>query len=222
MSSTESRLAAVERQLRFHRAVIAALLVALVALMGYAATEGVPDEIRTKSLKIIGEDGKIVLEINADEKEPWVWITDSIKNLRIGKNFAAFIENPSGKTISAESIYLRVPPSGGVGEWKTIMALTNDGSGNGLLKIKNKEGKDIIYAGASVDGDGLLTVANKQGKDLIYAGADAGGDGLLKVINKDGKDGVQVYGMSKEGGGGGIWRSISRWLLMPSARALCT
>ena len=45
MSSTESRLAAVERQLRFHRAVIATLLVALVALVGYGATERVPEEI---------------------------------------------------------------------------------------------------------------------------------------------------------------------------------
>lgn len=61
MSSTESRLAAIERQLRFHRAVIAALLVALVALVGYGATEGVPDEIRARKFVVVNKKGRVVL-----------------------------------------------------------------------------------------------------------------------------------------------------------------
>jgi hypothetical protein len=62
MSNIESRLAATERQLRFHRAVIAGLLVALIALVSYGATEGVPEVIRAKSIQaeslvVLYEDG---------------------------------------------------------------------------------------------------------------------------------------------------------------------
>lgn len=59
MPNIESRLAAVERQLHFHRFVIAGLLVALVALVGHGATEGVPDEIVAKSLKLVNDKGEI-------------------------------------------------------------------------------------------------------------------------------------------------------------------
>lgn len=69
MSSTESRLAAVERQLRFHRAVIAALLVALVALMGYGATEGVPEEIRARKFVVVNEDGRNLLVLDSHNAE---------------------------------------------------------------------------------------------------------------------------------------------------------
>ena len=37
MDTKKSRLAAVEQQLRFHRAIISTLLVALVALVGFGA-----------------------------------------------------------------------------------------------------------------------------------------------------------------------------------------
>lgn len=63
MSSTEFRLAAVERQLRFHRAVIATLLVALVALVGYGATEGVPDVIRAKRFEVVHNNGATLIAL---------------------------------------------------------------------------------------------------------------------------------------------------------------
>jgi hypothetical protein len=63
MSTLESRLAAIERQLRFHRLVNAGLLVALVALVGYGATKGVPDVIRAKSFAVVDAAGKVRIKL---------------------------------------------------------------------------------------------------------------------------------------------------------------
>lgn len=59
MPSAESRLAAVERQLRIHRAVIAGLLV------GYGATEGVPEVVRARKFEAIDLNGVIASTLDA-------------------------------------------------------------------------------------------------------------------------------------------------------------
>lgn len=56
-ATTESRLAAVEKQLRYQRAVIVALLIILVALVSYGATESVPDVIRARKFEVVNEQG---------------------------------------------------------------------------------------------------------------------------------------------------------------------
>jgi len=151
MSSTESRLAAVERQLRSHRAVIAALLVALVALIGYGATKGVPDEIRAREFVVVNKEGREVVKIDS-----WV----------LGGRIATY-------------------PAHGE-NWASV-SISHTDNGHGLLTVSNKEGKDLIYAGAGITGDGLLEVSNKAGKDLFRVGANQTGDGLLTVKNKAGK-----------------------------------
>jgi hypothetical protein len=65
MSTIESRLATVERQLRFNRLVIAGLLVALVALVGYGATKGVPDVIRAKRFEVVNETGTDMADVDS-------------------------------------------------------------------------------------------------------------------------------------------------------------
>jgi hypothetical protein len=65
MIAIESRLTAVERQLRFQRAVIAGLLVALVALVGWGAGEDIPDVIRARRFEVVNPEGKVVVGAGA-------------------------------------------------------------------------------------------------------------------------------------------------------------
>ena len=167
MTTIESRFAAVERQLRFHRLVIASLLVALVALVGYGATDGVPDVIRAKKFLVVNEEGREVVVI-----ESWL--------------LGGYI-----RTFPAKGTYL---PS---------ITLSHIGF-DGLLKVSNKDGKDIIQTGADTTGNGLLKISNKDGKDIIQNGTNMSGDGLLRVYNKDGGVGVTVQGINSIGSGGGV------------------
>jgi hypothetical protein len=168
MSTIESRFAAIERQLRFHQLVIAGLLVALVALVSYGATEGVPDEIRAKKFAVVNEEGREVVVIESWAHGGWI------------------------ATFPAKGLYL---PS-------FLLSHTDDG--HGLLTVRNKDGKDIVYAGATESGSGALAVFNKDGKNIIYAGGAESGDGLLNVYNKDGGKGVRVQGTTPGGGGGSL------------------
>lgn len=87
------------------------------------------------------------------------------------------------------------------GKYWASITLAHTDNGQGLLKVYNKDGKDLIYAGADQSGDGILVVYNKDGKQLIYAGAGKSGNGLLEVSNKDGKDRVKISGGLTGGGG---------------------
>jgi hypothetical protein len=212
MTTIEHRLAAIERQLRFHRLVIAGLLVALTALVSYGATEGVPDEIRARKFVVVNEEGREVVVIKS-----WahggLTATYPAKGPHLpsillahddGGNGLLTVANKDGKHI------IRAwANTGGDGlltvrskDGKALIQAGGDTGGDGLLKVSNKDGKDIIYFGGDTGGDGLLKVSNKDGKDLIYAGANTAGDGLLTVSNKDGGEGVQVQGMASGGGAG--------------------
>ena len=62
-------------------------------------------------------------------------------------------------------------------------------AGDGILKVKNKSGQDLIYAGPDAEeGHGLLTVSNKSGEDIIIASSSADGDGAFIVKDKSGQE----------------------------------
>ena len=150
MNEIESRLAKVERQLRFHRTIIAGLLLSLVALVGYGATRGVPDVIRARKFAVVNVKGREVVAIES-------WKHGGMIN-----------------TYPAE------------GEYYPSVSLTHSNRNDGLLLIRTKEGKDLIYIGGSKERSGVLKIYNRGGKELIYAGRDFAGSGLLTIHNSKG------------------------------------
>ena len=76
-----------------------------------------------------------------------------------------------------------------------IGATTDDGIITGkALFITNDEGMPVIYAGSGGSGNGLLTVNSKTGKDLIAAGASRTGNGFVfRGLNKTGEVVVQPH-----------------------------
>lgn len=74
--------------------------------------------------------------------------------------------------------------------------------GDGLLLVRNKAGKTLIYAGGDDSRHGLLRVQNKAGRHLIFAGASSTGNGLLVVDAGKEKASVSIQGKATEGGAG--------------------
>ena len=93
-------------------------------------------------------------------------------------------------------------------EEKTVVELTSDDSGNGLVFINSKDGKNLAGLGSNKLGNGLLNLSNKSGKQLVTIFAsDAGnlvlsdtddnlivnlgsnpdGNGRLELVNNSGK-----------------------------------
>ena len=65
-------------------------------------------------------------------------------------------------------------------------AVTDDGYG--LLKVKSKTGKDLIYAGAGSTGNGFLfSGSNKTAESVVQLTADEYGNGVVGAYNRKGK-----------------------------------
>ncbi len=60
MQTIESRFSHIERQLRFQRALIVFLLIALLALVGFGALGSVPALVRAKRFEVVDKDGNVV------------------------------------------------------------------------------------------------------------------------------------------------------------------
>ncbi len=211
MSSTESRLAAVERQLRFHRAVIAALLVALVALVGYGATQGVPEEIRARKFVVLNEEGREVVVIDSWELGGWITTypgkgdylpSISLAHTDDGGGLLELFNKDGGRGVQLQGMN-NVGGGGGVvvanKSGKAVVSALANPDGNGGFGVYNKNGKGGFSATSKPDGNGLLGVSNKHGNPVILASASPEG-GLLEVYNKDDKR-VVVAGANPEGNG---------------------
>jgi hypothetical protein len=150
MTTIESRLAALERQLRFHRLVIAGLLVALVALVGYGATEGVPEEIRARHFVAVDEEGKPGAVVAAP-----------------GGGGALLIFNKDGKPIIGASADAngagQITIFNKVGKQGVALGGMGSSGGGGVVEVYNIDNQPVIGAVANANGDGVLGVNKKGG-----------------------------------------------------------
>lgn len=196
MHSVETRLAAVERQLRFQRAVIAGLLVALVALVGYGATEGVPDVIRAREFEVVNEKGQVVVQAVADSNH------SGIGRLRlfnaaggVGTDLDMYGLTVTDVFTKEKRIILDGSPGGarlvlgpdGKTKGRTIglFAGGRDSAG-GYLGLYSRTGELVVRAMAQENG-GSLSVYNKTGERVVEAGADEYGLGRIGVFDREGK-----------------------------------
>lgn len=142
MTDIESRLCAMERQLRLQRRIVVLLLLCLVALGGYGATQGVPDVIRARKFEVIDTRGKVV---------------GSIKT--INNSGSLMLYNPKGKLVLSAQAH------------KNGQILLNNEdetpsihAGNDGLFIFNDKGNTSIQAGNS----GVF-VYDRKGKPCLAA-----------------------------------------------------
>jgi len=162
MTDMESRLCALERQLRFQRSIIVLLVLVLVALVGYGATAGVPDVIRAKKFEVVDTKGKVV---------------GSIKTIKNSGSLKLF--NTEGELVMSAQAH------------KDGHILLNNGdgtpsihAGSAGLHIFNDEGNTSIHAG-----NGGVFIYDQMGKPCLAAtGKDS--NGKLVLWNKAGEERV--------------------------------
>jgi hypothetical protein len=182
----ESRLAAVERQLRLHRLVIAGLLVTLVALVSYGATEEVPDVIRAK--RIEAESSLIVGELKgahfavaantADEELVLIGGASPEKSL-----FLLAKE----KDLPAHSLNFYNTSVNLWGGGKKAVQLLSVGTA-GAIFVNGFDGKfGVGLFGKGSDGGGAVEIYNKTGETVVQIYADEYGMGYLGAFDRQGK-----------------------------------
>lgn len=178
----ESRLAAVERQIKVQRSTIAGLLIALMALVGFGATERMPDVIRAKKFVVVNGEGQEIITMM------------SAKELGGPEDGILTVNNNAGKTLLYASADIHGFGTLVVGnnEGKMMIGVGADVSGNGRLQIKNNVGRDVILAGSTSIGEGRLTISNKEGMMSIGTGAGPHG-GVISIYKNTGDSVIQAY-----------------------------
>jgi hypothetical protein len=203
MPTIEPRLAAVERQLRFHRAVIAGLLVALVALVGYGATKGVPDVIRAKRIEILNEKGKAVVTLGSINGlgsgiiEAYTMDGQravAITGVLLTGNVCTFYVDPDKPLafhacLSGNRITLTSRPASDPGhDFRDLVSIDGGDNGGTLRAYNNDGGLGVGLSGQSPrGGGGTLAVFNKSAEPVALVQADEYGIGLVGAYDRQGQ-----------------------------------
>jgi hypothetical protein len=185
MTTIELRLAAVERQLRFHRPVIAGLLVALVALVGYGAMEGVPDVIRAREFSVVNQQGIDVLVARADSDGAGVF-TVSTKEGRTAFGVAVGLGGGGGLAVFNRD-----------GRW--IWQVGSDSGGSGTLSLAGANGRPMFHVLAPTRGGGALSLYNNDGSAILQSFPNSNGGGSLGIDDSRGINGLHL-GAAEDGG----------------------
>lgn len=200
MPTIESRLSTVERQLRFHRLVIAGLLVALVALVSYGATEAVPDLVVARALEIVDSKGIVRVRIKTDDKGSA--ILHAFGTEKAGSFALAFDAKGPEITLAEEGIddsVMRLGPR--VIESTTQRHLVRSilSSGTTMVKFGLRSASDggvLIIGGPDFEPRAALSAApngfafvglNKTKEEVVQIYADEFGMGYVGAFDRQGK-----------------------------------
>lgn len=190
MNAIETRLDAVENQLRFQRRIINLLILLLVAGIFYGATAPIPSVIRARKFEVVNKEGREVvvmeswrlggiIETYPAKGKYWPSVTLGHSDRGDGQ---VLVRNKAGK--------------------KLFNAGGDNENGDGFLVLRKKTGEYLLYAGEGISGNGFLSVFGKAGKPLIFAGGDRAGNGILKVEANQGKGEISLQAQMPRGGPG--------------------
>jgi hypothetical protein len=173
--TTVQRLAAVERQLCFHRAVITGLLIALVAFVGYGATQALPEVIQAKRFEVLNDEGRIMVVLNSWEHGGQV-STFSAEGQHHPLVMLTYTSTGEGHIIVGNR------------DGRNLATLGANVSGNGVLTVSRKDGVQgvTVQGKNTTGGGGAVLVSNKTGHIVGIMAADEDGLGWLGVYDPEG------------------------------------
>ena len=177
MTSVESRLTTVERQLRFQRALAVFLLITLAGLVSYGAAEGVPEALRARKFVVVNEQGREVVVIGSSKSGGMV-ATYPAKGIMWPSVLIAHGRKGDGQLeISNKKNQLIIIAGAQV-------------KGDGILRIADRAGKNGLHLkglNKSGGGGGIELYASKTAGDrVVHIHADRTGNGIVEVTNPQG------------------------------------
>jgi len=186
MPALESRLAAVERQLRFQRLIIAGLLIALVALVGFGAAQGVPDQLRAKSL-IVGDKDSGLVVIGPGPAAKGTGVKGMAIVLTMPNQKPGMILGPDVQGTYALNLYglpLNMRSESG-SQWLVLSGKPTAGGFIGLLNADGKLGATVVGGGSNSPPS--LGIWDDAGHELVQVTKDDAGRGFVGAFDSTGK-----------------------------------
>jgi len=184
MNTIESRITALERQLRSLLVMMAGVLVVLVALLAYGATDGILDEIRTRKLIVVSKSGQEVVKLESGKFGGYLTIGNNdgqpsilLSALPLSAGLVALLD-ASG----TPRVQMSIDPTARTGSLRFT-----DEDGNILLSVMSGlKGRSYLH----IRNGGEFSILNDNGKEVVRVFSDDSGDGAVIVGNRNGRSRV--------------------------------
>jgi len=195
MSALEHRVARLERQLRFQRALTAAALLALVALTGWGALASAPNVIRAHRFEVINLAGRPLVTLMTNEYGGLVQTVgnDGVSGVSMGASSTGGVV---GVRDDKPSLFPRVELStddtGGQLAVRSWRGFAVEVDRDGLAVAHTQEDGNFTRVDARVvlavnEHGGHIRVLGGTGEPAATIGADERGVGSVTAYDRDGK-----------------------------------
>ena len=195
MYALESRVARLERQLRFQRAVTALALLALVALTGWGALQSPPEVIRARRFEVINRTGRPLVTLLTNEYGGLVQTlgNDGVSGVTLGASSTGGVV---GVRDAKPSLFPRVELStddtGGQLAVRSWRGFAVEVDRDGLAVAHTQEDGNFTRVDARVvlgvtEHGGHIRVLGGTGQQAATIQADERGVGIVTAFDRDGK-----------------------------------
>ena len=188
-TTMETRMAKMERSLRFYRSIflLSTLVIAFLSISAFKDKQSAPERLQAKAFEVVDDYGNVLVKLGA-YKNAGVITTYTDR----GKELVDILKNVDGNGAivgfnSSEAIAYR---------------LTGTTSGGGVLDIYNANGKEVVYAGPTSSNGGLITIYNASGNQIVTTGQTAEQNGVINIYNKNNS---RINAMGGDGDNNGVF-----------------
>ena len=188
-TTMETRMAKMERSLRFYRSIflLSTLVIAFLSISAFKDKQSAPDRLQAKAFEVVDDYGNVLVKLGA-YKNAGVITTYTDR----GKELVDILKNVDGNGAivgfnSSEAIAYR---------------LTGTTSGGGVMDIYNSLGKEVVYAGPTSSNGGLITIYNASGNQIVTTGQTAEQNGVINIYNKNAN---RINAMGGDGDNNGVF-----------------
>ncbi|HEY8688319.1 MAG TPA: hypothetical protein VIM07_03725 [Chitinophagaceae bacterium] len=188
-TSMETRMAKMEKSLRFYRSIflLSIVFIAFLIISSFKDKQSAPEKLQAKTFEVVDDNGNVLVRLGA-YKNAGVMTTYT----DMGKELVDILKNVDGNGAvigfnSSEAIAYR------------LSATT---SGGGVLDIYNANGKEVVYAGPTSSNGGLITIYNESGNQIVTTGQTAEQNGVINIYNKNNN---RINAMGGDGDNNGVF-----------------
>lgn len=198
VKTIEERIESLEKSNRRYRLIIAALGLFTVAavLMGADEPGKVYNDIHTRTLTIVNENGKALIRLTSDKTGAGYFALlnkDEAEMVRIGASswgdgYLITYDKNGNRLVNLAS---SLNHTGGVSllnsSGKEVAVIGTNHVGDGSISLCDSSGNQQTYLASTDNNEGKLTLFNSRGQKLVELAANTFGDGSITTIDQNGK-----------------------------------